>query len=161
MNNSLIKWTLATSTLAIFSLQNSTLAFTISLDGTNYDITTFITSYNDNSAILQSQPWWGNATKAETAAGLVSTNLGFPNSDSSGLRGPFFAYQSDNLNPTELISYAGFHGILVNPGELPANSVYTYAVVAVPEPFTVIGTLIGSIAVFRMRKRLKAKAIKD
>ncbi len=54
-------------------------AVTITLDGTDYEVTTILTSFDDNETLLESQPWWGNDTFAESAAEQVGLNFGFTN----------------------------------------------------------------------------------
>jgi len=50
----------------------------ITLDGTEYAITTVNTSFNADTAQLEAQPWYNNFNLAHTAAGEVGNSLGDP-----------------------------------------------------------------------------------
>jgi hypothetical protein len=60
------------------------------VNGTTYDVTYFVGSYNDNTSRFTTaeMPWWGDASLAKTFAETVGTKLGSPN----GFGGPAFAY---------------------------------------------------------------------
>ena len=72
-------------------------AATVSVDGDDYALTTDFINYSDNSALLQSQDWWGDAALAEKLA-LASANV-LPRQN-SGYQyggndyGAFFAYKN-------------------------------------------------------------------
>ncbi len=58
--------------------------YNATVNGTNYDFTYITGSYADNTALLQSQPWWNgsytyDATLAATFAAAVGNSLGQPN----------------------------------------------------------------------------------
>lgn len=63
------------SATAVVATQNPT-TIQVSYSGTVYNLTSKITSYNASTALLQSQPWWGNNTLAENLAGQVLYQLG-------------------------------------------------------------------------------------
>lgn len=48
----------------------------VDYDGFTYDLTTTFTSYTDNPGLLESQPWWGNASLANALMDLVRFDLG-------------------------------------------------------------------------------------
>lgn len=71
--------------------------------GMQYTITTVTDSYNDISALLQSQPWWtnnsSNSVLAEDFAGQVAAALGTNNSPSNPFdEGPYFAFALNNFS---------------------------------------------------------------
>jgi len=70
-------------------------AVTISLDGNDYVVTTIDTSFNDNAALLMSQPWWGLGDSGNLAASAtvqVLLQLGTPNTSPEN-GGPLFAWE--------------------------------------------------------------------
>lgn len=48
----------------------------VDYDGFTYDLTTTYTSYTNNPGLLESQPWWGNASLANALMDLVRFDLG-------------------------------------------------------------------------------------
>jgi hypothetical protein len=69
---------------------------TVTVDGAQYDITTVTATFDEDMALLESQPWWGNATLAEDIANAVADDIGTPNDD--GTSGPLFAYDDDAID---------------------------------------------------------------
>ncbi|WP_310482155.1 PEP-CTERM sorting domain-containing protein [Chamaesiphon sp. VAR_48_metabat_403] len=64
--------------------------------------------------------------------------------------GSFFS-NSDGLVPTNALAFSF--------GDIPAGTGGSYGIAAsVPEPFTIIGTIIGGTAAFRMKKKLSSSA---
>ncbi|MEO0487213.1 MAG: VPLPA-CTERM sorting domain-containing protein [Pseudomonadota bacterium] len=72
-------------------------AATVTVSGTDYDLTTDFINYSSNVALLQGQDWWGDATLASDLA-LASANL-LP-TQNSGYQfggsdyGAFFVYKT-------------------------------------------------------------------
>jgi autotransporter-associated beta strand protein len=64
---------------------------TVSVGGQSYHVTYTVpsTSYNASTALIQSQPWWGNSSRAQSFATAVGSSLGQPY---QGFAGPLFAY---------------------------------------------------------------------
>ncbi len=60
--------------------------------GTDYDVTSFTGSYNDNQTLLESQVWFGDFGVASDFAALVNTQLGLP-ALGFGVYSPYFAYK--------------------------------------------------------------------
>lgn len=60
----------------------------VTVDGTNYTITTTTTTYSNSTTLLQSQPWWNSASLAQSFATAVDTSFGTPNFSNFG---PLFA----------------------------------------------------------------------
>lgn len=86
----------ALATLAALSLSpGSAQAYVVTVSSVQYDVTTITGSYNANSALLSSQPWFGDSNLAQTFSGLVGSGLGTPNTGIQGLpasEAPYFAY---------------------------------------------------------------------
>ena len=91
-------------------------AIIISVDGTDYEISTVTGSIAANIPLIQSQPWYGSSSKTETAASDVLLSLGLQN----GIIGPYFIYEvndslfrasyyASNLTPPSVISASHRH----------------------------------------------------
>ena len=74
-----------------------------------------------------------------------------------------FNFETDSIDPNNFHGFTGvtFDAIRINAGggaalidNIQFNSAFTPT--AVPEPFTIIGTLIGGTTALRMRKKMKA-----
>ena len=76
--------------LAAFLIGAPATATQITLGGQDFEISTITGSFDVNSTLLMSQPWWGDSAAASSAADQVGNALGFPNIFSSV--GPYFAY---------------------------------------------------------------------
>jgi hypothetical protein len=111
--------------------QSATLSFSY---GTNSD---------GNSANSADVILGGVVVEQLNSANLVGTGL---NNVTLNIANP----QSGTLS--FMSNTSGFYGIIIDNVVLSSN------VTAVPEPFTIIGTLIGGTAAIRMRKKLKAIA---
>lgn len=74
-------------------------ALVVTVDGTDYDITTLTGAFDDNASVLTSQPWYGNESLARQFTIAVGDQLGLPhdagNSIADFLTGPMFAW-TDN-----------------------------------------------------------------
>ena len=125
-------------------------AVTISVGGTDYDVSTITTTFDAQSALLLSQPWWGDSLLADTAAADVGSSLGLPNGTGSG---PLFAW-AENSFPGIVEAVGHFRGMVVDLGPLPNSASVTYAVATptIPEPSRVILMGMG-IAVVALGRR--------
>jgi hypothetical protein len=157
---------------------NPTQAFSVTVGGSQWDVTTLTGSYNDNAATLQSQTWWGDSVRAKNFASAVGESLGLPFLDQAG---PFFVWLGDleGRGPTGISwvknsvppgTYPGDSGQI--PGLLyefviPGDSIETYAIATattpVPEPLTILGSIaaVGFGAVCERIKRKKDATNKD
>lgn len=128
----------------------------VSVGGTNYSVTTLETSYSASSAILQSQPWWGNNdTLAKSIANAVKTQLGTPNMGGS----PYFAW---SLTPNSaLVKHITFvDGIGLVGSSDPVGNQVTFAVLDQPGPVNPVPgplPLFGAVAAFGMSRRLRQR----
>lgn len=126
-------------------------AVTINLGGSSYEVTTIEGSFDDNQTLLEDQPWWtgGSNSLANDAAGQVDNQLGLPNNSNSW--GPYFAYSFSGGT----VMFSAFNGSSVDGNaDIGSSASRTYAVVnEVPEPMTILGTLLaGSIGIVMNKK---------
>lgn len=180
-----------TKTLALTSLSaaatllgvNPAQAFSVTVGGSQWDVTTLTGSYNDNVAILQSQTWWGDNVRAQDFAYAVGESLGLP---FNGQAGPFFVWLGDldGSGPTGIswvdscqnygsgstsmswVDPCQNFGLLysfVIPGDSSETYAIATAVTPVPEPLTIFGSIaaVGFGAVCERIKRKKDAANKD
>ena len=146
-------------TLTIVS-QTSTDVFVLdSTTGVTYDVTRLETSFDGSSALMESSPWWGDASLALAFANTLGGSLDYPN---LGF-GPFFAYSTcsaaecgfpyDIVNVENTFCLESCLGPELYP--YPADAPYAFAVgsaVTTPEPgslgmmfaaLVVLGLLVG------------------
>jgi hypothetical protein len=102
-------------------------AVTITVDGTNYDVSVLVTSYNANLALLQNQPWWDadGGSDAAIAAVDVASFFGLPNSIGGVSTGPLFLWPGAGVG-VSFIAYNSFGG--TSAGPLDASNNYTFAI---------------------------------
>ncbi|ACB52270.1 putative transposase [Crocosphaera subtropica ATCC 51142] len=89
-SNTMLKTaTLATTiALASFGLTNAAEAAQITLNGTDYEVSTVVGTYDNLSSTLSMTPWFGDENLARSAATQVGNALGLPNLNGSS--GPYF-----------------------------------------------------------------------
>lgn len=93
----------------LFAFAQKADAVTINLNGVNYDVTAVTTTYSASSALLMSNPWWGDSALASSAANQVGTDLGLPNSNPGFVdMGPLFTFQVVSSPPPETDSISSF-----------------------------------------------------
>jgi hypothetical protein len=95
---------------------------TVTVDGTEYFVSTITGSFTDNMAQLESSPWWNNQTLAQEIAGAVMDDIGTPNEfngEEGG--GPLFAWDDDAID-----AFVWFQGT-VNPTSPSESGSFTYA----------------------------------
>ena len=117
----------------------ATPSFTATVNGTSYDFTyTTSAALTDNSALLQTQPWWGSESTARTFTAAVGTNLGYPN---GGFAGPVFAYGPVTERVT--VAYL-FLGAVSSGAQVSTSTPFSFALAtaAVPE---IDGALIPQV----------------
>jgi hypothetical protein len=163
----------AAAALAAISLSpGSAQALVVTVGGTQYDVTTFTGSYNDNSSKFAQppapgvMPWWGSSSNATAFASAVGTNLGTPNNP----YGPFFAHSYDpnydpGFGPDPAVFAAFVQGnTTIDTVISPSNPLFVYAQATLytdPTPAAAPGPLplFGAAAAFgfsrKLRKRIK------
>jgi len=140
-------------------------AYNVTVDGLDYDVTTFFGSYNSNVSKFQTaansgvMPWWGDRTLAVKFSSAVAGNLGTPNT--GGTRGPYFAHLFEN------VSYDRVEAVFDDPNSSGINLVgsevvyYAQAVIisptisAVPGPLPLFGTAAAFCWSRQLRRRIK------
>ena len=134
----------------------------VSYNNVAYDVTTITGTFDNNTALLESQVWWGDAAAAQAFAGLVGDALGYPNSyNSSGGAGPDFAYEigQDPSPPPYTHGYVFRQSDQSVVGYYPPTpSTATYAVatlapVPLPAGGVLMVTALAGLAGLRRRKR--------
>ena len=131
---------------------------------TNYDLTTLYASYNDNTAQLTSQPWWGDASTAILFATAVGNRSGMPNG--SGL-GPFFAYSPSDTDVVSAFYVSSGGGNVVNSNVSTMSEPVYYAqatqVGGAPEIdgslAPKVGFLLGCLFLMFGRKKQNTEAL--
>ena len=148
-------------------------ALVVEVDGSHYNMTTVVGSYNDLLTTLSTQPWFGNADLSLEFATIVNNGLGMPGG--SGNRGPIFAYGIGEHDGANLV--AGSFQV-IDPPTLPyvssGLSAYpedttSYALAqlqppaptsSVPAPLPLIGAMTGFGVSRRLRVRIQAASPK-
>jgi hypothetical protein len=135
----------------------------VEVGGSKYDVTTVSGTYNGLLTTLSAQPWFGNATLAQTFATEVSAGLGLPN---GFVIGPLFATGLEYVDPMFAVFGAYYYDYFSSTGvgfnslgepddtlafakaqlQPPASS-------AVPAPLPLLGAMAG----FGMSRRLRAR----
>ncbi|WP_309744280.1 PEP-CTERM sorting domain-containing protein [Chamaesiphon sp. OTE_20_metabat_361] len=149
----------------------------LSIDG---DTATGDFDFNDNTLLLNSISFgnFSSVNAQNTTAAGVATGLGFSGGGfrddtldtgfftsndalilsslftSLGSGNVVFGLRDVDLNDNFFDFTQGIDSSLINVGTGPV--ITPPGVTAVPEPFTIVGTLIGATAAYRTRKRLKA-----
>jgi hypothetical protein len=132
----------------------------VTVGGLQYDVTTFVGSYNGDTNKFAPppapgvMPWWGSGSTASDFAAAVGTGLGAPN---FGIDGPFFGYAVGGSNVDQ---YRLRNGIL-GSGAVGKSTSYTYAqatlytasAAAAPGPLP----LFGAAAAFGFSRRLRKR----
>ncbi|MBM5818327.1 MAG: hypothetical protein FJ083_17700 [Cyanobacteria bacterium K_Offshore_surface_m2_239] len=135
------------------------------VDGQDYDVTTFSGSYNDNSSLFATpanggvMPWWGNQTLATQFATTIAASLGFPNPQFNFDQGPRFGF---DVNP----SYASMSAWTIQSSVYTSvfqsrsvSTVWAQATV-VPGPLPILGAATAFGMSRRLRRRIKSQSYK-
>ena len=113
MNTSLKKLLLVVFTLFLGIMSSGVRAqtYNATVNGTNYDFTYVTGTFDANSVLLQSQPWWGSQSTAVTFTSSVGSNLGLPNT-AAGQSGPYFAFKlvSSLAHSFSSDAYSSYYG---------------------------------------------------
>jgi hypothetical protein len=138
-------------------------ALVVTVNGQDWDVTTFTGSYGDNVSKFETaanggvMPWWGSQTNAEAFALAVGPDLGLPNA----ILGPFYGFStflaplSLNLNvrsvayPRETQTWnigGNFSRTWAQATPIPAN---------VPGPLPILGLAAAFGFSRKLRKRIK------
>lgn len=133
-------------------------AATATIGGIDYNVTTVEGTFAQHQTLLENQVWWGDRSLANSFAGAVAADLGFPNN--SGFYGPLFAYKRGSTTVTSFNFFSALQRSFEAP--LDSSGVYTYATAAqvssVPLPAggLLLLTGIGGAAALKRRKKRAA-----
>ena len=134
----------------------------VTVGGLQYDVTTFIGSYNDTTNKFATppapgvMPWWGDSSTAAQFAAAVGNGLGNPN---FGNYCPAFAYNISgvvNLRIINLINSSVIDGVF------PSDTPTTWAqvqVAPVPAPLPIFGAGAAFGFSRQMRKRIQGSRL--
>ena len=131
--------TLATTVaLATFAFADAAEAALITLNGTDYEVSTVVGTYNDLSSTLEMTPWFGDSALATNAATQVGAAFGFPNDNV----GPLFA---SGVGFPVFVEAAAFNGSTTIFSPTATINVFseTYAIATevqtITDPLTILG----------------------
>ena len=128
-------------------------AATVTVGGTEYDVSTVSGTYNDLSATLQAQIWWDDAGLADEFAAATGGLEGYPN---DGGIGPLFAFQDSSGVVDLYATILGPAGTFLGNTEFGDSFVYAVAAVSqVPLPAAawLFGSaLVGLVGLGRRKK---------
>ncbi len=159
--------------LAALSLSpGSAQAYVVTVDGVQYDVTTFTGDYDSNINRFETpanggvMPWWGSTNTASKFAARVGSSLGEPNtnSNSGSTFGPIFAALFDTGNIFG--RYYGFNG---RGGNYPyfaiSSETRVWAQVApaasasAPAPLPIVGAAAAFGFSRKLRKRIQGSRL--
>jgi hypothetical protein len=152
----------AAAALAAISLSpGSAQAYVVTVNGVQYDVTTFTGSYDANTSKFALppapgvMPWWGSGSLAQQFATAVGNGLGTPN----GQEGPLFGFVRQGPG-NAFISYYSNHssfGTIVTFTGISDSATWAQVAPAAPAPGPL--PLLGAGATFgfsrQLRKRIK------
>lgn len=131
-------------------------AVPITVGGTDYEVTTIFDTFDNQSALLQSQVWWGDTVAAQLFAEAVFDDLG----RSNGIFGPLFAYEQirTGLTSAYTIDFFGPPPITTARDNIfGTTAIQGYAVATVngtvPEPSTIALLAAGLFGIGFARRR--------
>jgi hypothetical protein len=152
----------AAAALAAISLsQGSAQAFVVTVGGTQYDVTTFMGTYNDNISKFATpnnggvMPWWeggGSGILAQEFATQVGLGLGLPNSGT----GPAFGYRLfGGVQNFRVDSSNTIFNQAVGDGQIFTYAQATLYTAPVPGPLPLFGAAAAFGFSRKLRKRIK------
>ena len=138
----------------------------VTVGGTQYNITYFQGDYNSNIAKFETpannglMPWWGSETMALLFSDALGLQLGTPNPPPPSSYGPVFAFAPLDFGGGFLFidAVATFVSSSLFTGD-GGNESRAYAILATPTPTSVPGPapLFGAAAAFGMSRRLRRR----
>jgi hypothetical protein len=152
----------ATATIGLaLSAQAPAKAFLVTINGSNYDVTSQRISYNSHTDLMTGQPWWGDGNLAQLFASTVAYNLGTI-SAFGNTTGPIFAYGINNeahplLGKAHIYQWdSSTHSFL---GETLDFAVATFIppTPPAPSPVPLPAPILGSFVAFKMSRRLRTR----
>ena len=137
----------------------------VTVGGTQYNITYFQGDYNSNIAKFETPAnnglmhWWGNESLATLFSDALGFQLGTPNPPPPFDRSPHFAYRAsiDSLSTilfVDAIANAGSGSFFAGGG---GNQPFATAILATPTAVPGPAPLFGAAAAFGMSRRLRRR----
>ena len=143
--------------LAVISLSpQEARALVVTVNSTQYDVTTFQGSYNNYSGKFSSgsMPWYGNTTLAENFAASVGAGLGYVN---DSVNSPFFAtstrFAQVYMSYTYINNPSGMYGGII----WTSDTYYWAEAVPVPGPVPILGIPVIVAYCRKLKQRIKAR----
>ena len=161
----------AAAALAAISLSpGSAQAYVVTVNGVQYDVTTFTGSYDANTSKFALppapgvMPWWANQSLASQFAVAVAGGLGFPNDAS--VTGPIFGYEYGPYDEFYLVSGRAFSpalgdesgSALIFSASVSTRTWAQATLYTVPTPVPAPLPLLGSAAALSFCRRLSSRS---
>jgi hypothetical protein len=138
-------------------------AVVVTVDGVQYDVTTFTGSYDSDTNKFQTpdnggvMPWWGSESTANAFAAAVGSSLGEPNTISTDTFGPIFAVRSEG--GAIFGRYYGYNGSnTVNDYFRNSSDSRVWAQVGPADPVPAPLPVLGSAAALGFCRRLRSRS---
>jgi len=141
-------------------------AYVVTVDGVQYDVTTFTGTYNDNTSKFETaandgvMPWW-ESTMANRFAAAVGSSLGEPNISNGNTRSPIFAnrFGTDSTISGRYWSVNGRGGLYQFFAISSESLVWAQATLYTPPaPAPAPLPLFGAAAAFGFSRRLSSRS---
>ena len=157
----------AISPLAFILLSSEAKALptvSVTVGGTQYNITYFQGDYNSNIAKFETpannglMPWWGSESLATLFSDALGFQLGTPNPPPPSDYGPLFAFATKYdlfIGQLQIQAIANLVSS-TSLGEFPGDS-RAYAILATPTAVPGPAPLFGAAAAFGMSRRLRRR----
>lgn len=158
--------TTAIGSLAFILLSSEAKALptaSVTVGGTQYNITYFQGDYNSNIAKFETpannglMPWWGSESLATLFSDALGLQLGTPNPPPPFSYSPHFAFEAINDSGKlliEAIANAGSSSFNTGGGD---DESFAYAILATPTAVPGPAPLFGAAAAFGMSRRLRRR----
>ena len=148
----------AAAVLTVISLSpQEARALVVTVNSTQYDVTTFSGSYNNSFAKFSSvfMPWYGDTTLAQNFAAAVGAGLDYVNDTS--LNSPYFATSLSGGDVNMWYTFRNNSSAMYG-GAIPRNDSYQWAeAVAVPGPVPILGIPVVVAYCRKLKERIKAR----
>ena len=129
-------------------------AATVMVEGTKYEISTVVGTFDSLESTLNDQPWWGQSSLASDFSFALGGALGYPNPPvTTAERGPIFAYAAGSTQ----FQYRAVTTVGAAGGFQDRDITFTFAIgeelAPVPLPATLPLLLVGAGALAMIRRR--------
>ena len=144
--------------LAVISLSpQEARALVVTVNSTQYDVTTFTGNYNKSSSrfSISSMPWYGNTTLADNFATAVGAGLGYVNDSLNN--SPYFATSRDSDKVYLSYTYRNDPSGSYRGAIWRSETYYWAEAVAVPGPVPILGIPVVVAYCRKLKQRIKAR----